>query len=195
MPIPDAPPADSDSSDPRYLSAVLKGIRNVPNLVSSLGFATKSAFDKGTGFIADLRNHLAHGRSVLNHADDARSAVERIRDVDGLLGRVARLMVERDQVWRAFAATRIVHRQVIETVWSGPGAGALPLPLPVHVITACNPFEQVLSLAENTRRNEALSELLFARRLEFQPVLGRSPDGCWTEPSFAVHGLSRVEAC
>src|SRR5262245_12568650 len=45
MPIPDAPPADSDSSDPRYLSAVLKGIRNIPDLVSNLGFATKTVFD------------------------------------------------------------------------------------------------------------------------------------------------------
>jgi hypothetical protein len=40
-----------------------------------------------------------------------------------------------------------------------------------------------------------LSEILSARGLEFQPVLGRSPDSNWTEPSFAVHGLSRVEAC
>jgi hypothetical protein len=173
----------------------VKAIQNVPDLVSSLGFASKSAFDRGTGFIVELRNHLAHGRSILNLADDAQRVVERIRDLGRLLGRVARLVAERDQVWRAFAATHIVHRHVLETVWSGPGAGSLPMPLPIHVITACNPFEQVLSAAENTRRNGALCELLSARRLEFQPVLGRSPDGSWSEPSFAIHGLSRVEAC
>jgi hypothetical protein len=85
MPIPDGPPADPDSSDPRYLRAVLKDIRNVPDLESSLYFTSKNKFDKGTDFIIDFRNHLAHGRRILNQADDARSAVERIRKIDDLL--------------------------------------------------------------------------------------------------------------
>lgn len=173
----------------------MKDIRNVPDLVSSLNFTSKNKFDKGTDFIVDLRNHLAHGRSILNQADNARSAVERIRKIDDLLSRVSQGTEEREQVWRAYAATHIVHQQVIETVWKGPGAGSLPLPLPIHVITAFNPFERVLDKAENKRRNDALSEILSVRGLEFQPVLGRSPDSFWTEPSFAVHGLSRVKAC
>ncbi|HCQ01453.1 MAG TPA: hypothetical protein DIT99_12520, partial [Candidatus Latescibacteria bacterium] len=76
-----------------------------------------------------------------------------------------------------------------------PGAGSLPLPLPIHVITVFNPFGRVLDTAENEMRNDVLSESLSIRGLEFRPVLGRSPDSNWPEPSFAVHGLSRVEAC
>ena len=194
-PIPDAPPAEPDSSDPGSLASVVNRVGKVDELRRALGLTVRRAFKDATGFIAELRNHLAHGRSILNVEENARSAVERIRGLDALHLQVSKLVEEREQVWRTLAATHIVKRRVTETIWSGPEAVSLPLGSPLHVITACNPFERVLSAAENAKRNESLGELLAARPLEVIPVLARSPDGRREQGSFAVYGLSRIEAC
>lgn len=74
-PITDEPPNDPDSAGPKYLADVLKEIRKIPELVESLGFSSKTAFDRGTNFLVDLRNHIAHGRSILAQAEDAQDAV------------------------------------------------------------------------------------------------------------------------
>jgi hypothetical protein len=53
----------------------------------------------------------------------------------------------------------------------------------------------VLSNEENEKRHEALRRLLLHRPVQFVLVYGQSPDGQWIEPSYAVHGFSRSEAC
>jgi len=194
-PITDVPPSDVDAGGPRYLSDVLKAIRAIPTLVENLGFTSKSAFDRGTGFLVDLRNHLAHGRSILAQTSDAQGAVKRIYDLDRLVSGISCLLTERQQIWNAFESTTIVQKDQVEIIWAGSGSVKLPLPTPIHILTAYNPFERVLSNEENEKRHEALRRLLFHRPVQFLPVYGQSPDGQWIEPSYAVHGLSRAEAC
>jgi hypothetical protein len=194
-PITDVPPSDVDTVGPKYLSDVLKAIRAIPALVENLGFTSKSAFDRGTGFVVDLRNHLAHGRSILAQTSDAQGAVKRIFDLDRLVSCISSLLTERKQIWNAFESTTIVQKNEVENVWAGSGSVVLPLPTPIHILTAYNPFERVLSNEENEKRHEALRRLLLHRPVQFVLVYGQSPDGQWIEPSYAVHGFSRSEAC
>ena len=194
-PITDEPPNDPDSAGPKYLKDVLKEIRKIPELVESLGFSSKTAFDRGTNFLVELRNHIAHGRSILAQAEDAQDAVQRIKKLETLVSKISNLLREREQVWRAFEATNVIQKVHANIVWAGPGATPLPLPTPIHIITAYNPFEKVLNREENQQRQEALERLLELRSVQFTSVCGVSPDGQWVEPSFAVHGLNRSAAC
>jgi hypothetical protein len=143
----------------------------------------------------DLRNHLAHGRSILAQAEDVQDAVLRIEKLESLVTKISSLMEEREQVWRAFESTNIIQKINADVVWAGPAATPLPLPTPIHIITAYNPFEKVLSREENQQRQEALKRLLELRSVQFTSVCGMSPDGQWSEPSFAVHGFTRSDAC
>jgi hypothetical protein len=194
-PITDEPPDGKDSTGPKYLSEVLKAIQDIPVLIESLGFTTKTAFNRGTGFLVDLRNHLAHGRSILAQASDVQDAVKRIQDLEDLVCRISTLLTNREQIWSAFEATNIVQKIDGNIVWAGSGATSLPLPTPVHVITAFNPFEKVLSQEENQGRLAGLKQLLELYPVQFVSVSGESADGQWSEPSFAVHGFSRFQAC
>jgi hypothetical protein len=150
-PITDVPPSDAHTDGPKYLSDVLKAIRTIPTLVEDLGFTSKCAFDRGTGFVVDLRNHLAHGRSILAQTSDAKGAVRRIFDLDELVLCISCLLTERQQVWNAFNNTVIVQKGEVEVVWAGSGSAKLPLPTPIHVLTAYNPFENVISNEENEK--------------------------------------------
>jgi CBS domain-containing protein len=194
-PITDEPPNDPDSAGPKYLKDVLKEVRKIPELVERLGFSSKTAFDRGTNFLVELRNHIAHGRSILAQAEDAQDAVQRIKKLETLVSKISNLLREREQVWRAFEATNVIQKVHADIVWAGPGATPLPLPTPIHIITAYNPFEKVLNREENQQRQEALERLLNLRSVQFTSVCGVSPDGQWVEPSFAVHGLNRSAAC
>ena len=80
-------------------------------------------------------------------------------------------------------------------MWSGPHADTLPLKPPIHVITAYNPFEQLLSDDENIRRNESLNAELSKLQIDIKSVIGKSPSGDWQEASYAVYGLTRQQAC
>lgn len=193
-PIPDNSPTEQKPDDSSQLFELFKKVQSEKKLVEDLKYASKNAFKKATGFIVGLRNNLAHGQSILNIAVDARNAVDHIGRVDELVKRVSELAEDRDQIWRAFLDTHIVQQED-ERVWSGPGAISLPWPPPVHIINACNPFEQVFAGEKNEKRNNALQDVLTARQLKFKSVIGRSSKGSWTEPSFAIHGLSREEAC
>jgi hypothetical protein len=89
--------------------------------------------------------------------------------------------------WDAYLAT------ILET----PDGSRLVLhgrPLPAHVVTAANPYSSPRTPAENERANGCLRDDLRAEGLEHEPVVGRSPDGEWREPSFLVFGLTRDRA-
>lgn len=80
--------------------------------------------------------------------------------------------------------------------WSGPDArGDLPLPAPIHIITASNPHQRILSDHENQQRNSQLLLCINKLNCQSKPVIGHSHDRRWQEHSFAIHGLSRVQAC
>ena len=80
-------------------------------------------------------------------------------------------------------------------MWAGPEAATLPLSTPIHIITACNPYEEPLSDNENILRNESLYAELTQLDVEIKPVVGRSPSGDWHEDSFAIYGFTRKQAC
>lgn len=97
-----------------------------------------------------------------------------------------------DKVWDIYIHSLICDSQLM---WSGPNAVTLPLATPIHVITAHNPFEELLSDEENKHRNNALLSELNKCDAEIKPVTGQSPSGDWQEKSFAVYGLTREQAC
>ncbi len=80
----------------------------------------------------------------------------------------------------------------------GAGPGRLPADLPgttgrLHVITACNPYSAPLPAPINAERNRRLAEELASRGLRTLPAHGRSPDGAWREPGFAVLDADTAE--
>lgn len=97
--------------------------------------------------------------------------------------------------WDAFIDSYIVENNDNKRVWSGPHAQTLLLATPIHTITACNPLAQLLSINENKQRNKSLQKRIVNLNVEFKLVIGCSPDNHWKEPSFAVSGLNRAEAC
>jgi hypothetical protein len=165
-------------------------------LRQALGFASRNAFDRTTGELVKLRNHLAHGRSILSMASRPCQAVECIQRLEGLMDQVRELLNDREQLWNAFAATEIVANTDSYQVWAGHGAGALPIPAPVHVITAQNPHEQVLGELTNANRHGllALYLQLHCPNAPRQEVVGRSSTGPWKETSWAISGLERDDA-
>jgi uncharacterized protein DUF3293 len=56
------------------------------------------------------------------------------------------------------------------------------------IVTAFNPFSEVLELDENLRNNQALADYLDEHYLPRYNVSGQSPCGNWVEPSFLVLG-------
>lgn len=58
--------------------------------------------------------------------------------------------------------------------------------LPATLISACNPWSQRLSDAENAARHQALQRQIEADGCRWWPARGRSPDHDWVEPGFLV---------
>ncbi len=56
----------------------------------------------------------------------------------------------------------------------------------LFVLTAHNPASEILDDAVNDQRNAALLEQLGAAGLTVHPAIGKSPDGAWFEPGFAL---------
>lgn len=107
--------------------------------------------------------------------------------------------MEGDGLADAYAAT------VIEVTWpdggeltgdrvplvvgpSDPSSGGRLPPgvTTIHVVTAANPWSQTLDDERNAARNRHLAADLDARGWHRVPAVGRSPDGAWREPGFAV---------
>lgn len=80
-------------------------------------------------------------------------------------------------------------------VWAGANADTLLLNIPIHIITACNPLSEVRTDSENKQRNESLLEDLNQLNVDTLPVIGHSPNYDWQEESFAISGLTRIQAC
>ena len=166
------------------------------SLRAALGYPSRSSFERATGGLVTLRNHLAHGRSILTLSSRPAEAVERIQGLEELMVSVRRLLDDREHVWDAFASTVIMGLDDPPLIWAGSGAAALPLPVPVHVITAHNPHERVLEHHINNERHQLLRHYLNMRypQAAVMEVIGRSCSGPWAEVSWAISGLSRPDA-
>jgi hypothetical protein len=195
QPLPDAPGLPGEPGD-WSLATLLNHVAVLTTLREALGFGSRKSFDRATGGLVTLRNHLAHGRSILTLSSHPAEAVERIDGLEQLMGRVRRLLDDREHVWDAFSATEIVGLDDPGQVWAGTGAAALPLPAPVHVITAQNPHERVLEDDLNRERHRLLHRYLQMRAPDAQSieVLGRSCSGPWAETSWSISGLQRADA-
>lgn len=197
-PIPDAAPdEEGDAIGPKYIREVILMAKRNKRLLRDLGYSGKGSsgrFDKLTKFVNRLRNHIAHGRSILAIGESECSHASRIQELDSLLTRIKQLCEERDQVWDAYASTQIVRRTVVEEAWTGDSAVDLPGNDSMVVLTAANPHEEFLGQKENDERNRELEIFLKQRGYSPISVEGRSPCGRWTEDSFAIPGMTRAEA-
>ncbi len=98
-----------------------------------------------------------------------------------------------NNIWDTYINSYIIDAH--NNMWVGPKAIPLPLATPIHVITACNPHDKILSALENTQRNKKLLLHLNSLSVTHELVKGCSPDMEWQEKSFAVTGLSRTQIC
>lgn len=178
------------------LATLLNHVALLVSLRQALGYPSRKSFERVTGGLVSLRNHLAHGRSILTLSSRPAEAVVRIQGLEELMARVRLLLDDREHVWDAFASTEILGLDDAPVIWAGRGATALPLPEPVHVITAQNPHERVLEDNVNNERHQLLHHYLKMRfpKAGLMEVVGRSCSGPWAEASWAISGLTRPEA-
>lgn len=183
---------DSDN-DPVYLSKVFKLVSDVERLISDLGYS-RSAFKKFTGRLLALRNHIAHGRNILNIKKTTHEAVTLIISIKDFLNQISNLILNRDQVWDVYLDTLIIESET-NNIYSGPDALPLPTLDNSYIITAHNPFEKVLSDIQNRKRNQFLKKVLKLYSQDVKEVNGTSRCFQWNEESFMISGISREKAC
>lgn len=85
--------------------------------------------------------------------------------------------------------TAYVATEVLDdggTVWSGPGA--VPVDGEVWVVTAENPFSELLDVAVNAAAMAELAGVIRAAGHDPVVMVGRAPDLSWSEDCFGVHG-------
>ena len=95
-----------------------------------------------------------------------------------------------------------LRRTYVQTVVSVDGdngrlsahAAVEQLGEPLYIITAANPFGTMLSEDDNRARHESLGDVLIASGCRPYPAVGSSPDGNWSEESWAVTGIGSATA-
>ncbi|MCP9925666.1 DUF3293 domain-containing protein [Synechococcus lacustris C3-12m-Tous] len=195
QPLTDEPGLPGELGD-WSMSTLLNHVGLLVSLRVALGYKSRSSFERATGSLVALRNHLAHGRSILSISSRPVEAVERIKGLEMLMQRVRRLLDDREHIWDAFATTEILSMDDGSVIWAGKAAAALPLAVPVYVITAQNPHERVLTDIVNNKRHQLLHNYLKMRfpKAELIEVIGKSCSGPWAETGWAISGLSRLDA-
>jgi len=195
QPLTDEPGLPGELGD-WSMSTLLNHVGLLVSLRVALGYKSRSSFERATGSLVALRNHLAHGRSILSISSRPVEAVERIKGLEMLMQRVRRLLDDREHIWDAFATTEILSMDDGSVIWAGKAAAALPLAVPVYVITAQNPHERVLTDIVNNKRHQLLHNYLKMRfpKAELVEVIGKSCSGPWAETGWAISGLSRLDA-
>jgi hypothetical protein len=175
-----------------YFSDWMKLASRSEALVSGLGYGSRSAFTRMTGGLADVRNALAHGGTLLDHATSEK-AIRRFKEICRLAERVWDLADDLDERWELYLATDI--RTSDGARLTGPSSSTrLLIDGPVHIITAWNPDSITRSPKANREANSALEQLLRAEGHDALMVVGSSPDETWQEESLLVKGVSRREA-
>jgi len=92
-----------------------------------------------------------------------------------------------------YLATQI-EIEVEPSMWIAADEVVERVKTPIFVITAFNPFSRKVSESENRQRMEELETALREANYTYLPAIGFSPDGSWSEPSFAVSGMGRRQA-
>ena len=78
------------------------------SLRDALGYPSRSSFERATGRLVALRNHLAHGRSILTLSSRPAEAVARIQGLGERMGRVRWLRDARAHGWDPLASTETI---------------------------------------------------------------------------------------
>lgn len=190
-PVPDEPPKELTASL-WTLANVLKKVSKKDELRADLGHPSATDFRHEHGWLVNLRNDLAHGRTILGSYAPL-EAVQRIDRLKTFAKRVQKLLANRDQLWDAFADSVIEEQGDTSRRWAGPGAlPHLPLPEPTFVVSAQNPHEQVLPEAQNGDRHRSLKKYFDQRFPQGAvEVVGRSQTGTWCQASWGISGIPR----
>jgi len=195
--LPDEP-GEKGKGDGWTIETTGNRVRRLNGLLHDLGYASGNKFEDDFKRYTKLRNHLAHARTLLHVAKTPQEAARIVSDLELLTTRIYELVLDRDAVWDSYEATQIVDASDHSVVWAGRGAIPLPMETPIYVISAHNPFEKVLSQAENDKRHNLLKLHLDGhpseREIQFKEVIGKSMTGPWNETSIAVSGITQPEA-
>lgn len=81
-----------------------------------------------------------------------------------------------DTIAEIFLDDRILNYQELFELWQSD----------FYMITAANPFSQLLTDDENEKRNQLLFDSLCLDHLQILSAVGRSPDGGWKEEGWIV---------
>lgn len=183
---------------PDTFNTTIKAARGCQPLIDDLGFTGSKNAKKTLFKIKELRDHLAHARSILECGESFSAVMQRISELESLFECANKLIRNRKAVWDAYSKTEIISADDPSVVLVGPASTDLPAKPPVHVISAQNPYEQYLGEDENARRTQILGDYLklFKEVTYLGKVVGRSsdPQADWEEESWAVSGMSRNQA-
>ena len=147
-----------------------------------------------TGRMVDIRNDLAHGRTLLSRRSDPRTVLGQLHALDSLRAKLVAAVEDRADVWEKYARTICLVRE---------GRNLVPLPhvrarLPERfwMLSAQNPFERVLPEGVNRARHDALVETLRHQGHLIATGVGRAPvrDG-WSEDMVLARSIGRETAC
>lgn len=194
-PLPDEPePFNKDrenSSTVYYLRNLKERVEQEKPLLADLD-CSKTKFGRVMGRSIHERNNLAHSRRLGYDSSKPAETLTKFSEIQDLLSRVIELLKERPQIWQAFSKTQIVNPDN-SICYAGTAATDLPFDGNNYVITAANPYEQVLTAGQNKIRNEMFRKVLERRTGKIKNVVGRSPDGSWQEVSFLISGIDELE--
>lgn len=175
---------------PLDLHAAHAGLHTLPDSLQKLrrGLPGRSTLRAWLLALRDLRNHLAHTGHLLDATGSAPLAHALIAALRTLSGRVWTQIDDRPQLWQAY------HDAPLRDASSGQPVEAAADAV-LHVITAANPRDTLLTADENHARNEALAAQLRAAGHAFRATHAGTSATAWPiEHGFAVEGMTRSEA-
>lgn len=154
-------------------------------LTEQLGIESRTAFTQWKKTVVDVRNHLAHGSTILSALPDPAQALDTIAEVRSSAAR-SWLLVE-DEGSKLQALTRATISMVAAPFSEllGPNAViSLPVTAPPFVSTAENPGGLTSNADTNSRHVDELQSALEEEGVPFIPV--QAGEGDWQETSLLV---------
>lgn len=145
--------------------------------------------------LIDLRNDIAHGRTLVTGSRSARDALHCVFELREFARRLWKLVDERPHVWDAYERTECsVDR---DGTLIPVGCARADLPERFWMLSAQNPFERLVPDAVNERRHLALVAELRRRNAFVCGGTGSAPGDSpgWREQMAVAASLSREDAC
>ena len=154
-------------------------------LTQQLGFRSKTAFKRWKETVVTVRNHLAHGSTVLSALPDPAQALDTIAEVRRFATRSWDLVGDEASKVKAFTKANISLMTDPSAQLVGPHAvDSLPVAAPAFVITAANPGGLTNDPVSNMRRTNELQSALEEQNTPFIPV--EAGEGDWRERSLLL---------